>query len=105
MRVASSMNRHSFGQQWRQQPSRSVVHIGPVIGIYVPAHSFLANQVLTKSRPANEHRFQLKYGSKDGKLHQLCQDTFGLYTTLLVGINPKRGFFVGTDPVLDSPTR
>jgi hypothetical protein len=71
----------------------------------IVAYAFLANQVVTKNRPANEHRFQLKYGSKDGKLHQLWQDPFGLYTTLLVGINPERGFFVGADPVLNSPTR
>lgn len=35
----------------------------------------------------------------------LWQDPFGLYTTLLVGINPEQGFFVGADPVLHSPTK
>jgi hypothetical protein len=61
--------------------------------------------VVTTNRPADEHRFQLKYGSKDGLLHELWQDPFGLYTTLLIGINPERGFFVGADPLLNSPTR
>ncbi|MDI1428118.1 hypothetical protein [Polyangium sorediatum] len=69
------------------------------------AYAFLANTRLTKNRPDDEHRFQVKYGSKDGELHPLWQDPFGLYTTLFVGINPERGFFVGADPVLHSPTK
>lgn len=71
----------------------------------VVAYAFLANSRLTRNRPADEHRFQLKYGSKDGQLHELWQDPFGLYTTLLVGINTQQGFFVGADPILHSPTR
>ncbi len=71
----------------------------------VVAYAFLANSRLTKNRPGDEHRFQLKYGSKDGQLHPLWQDPFGIYTTLLVGINPELGIFVGADPTLHSPTR
>lgn len=70
----------------------------------VVAYAFLANFKETKNRPLDEHRFQLKYGSKDGKLHDLWQDPCGLYTTLLVGINTDLGFFVGYDPVLHHPT-
>lgn len=76
---------------------------GERVGIV--AYAFLANTRLTKNRPDDEHRFQLKYGTKDGLLHDLWQDPFGLYTTLLVGINPELAFFVGADPVLHSPTR
>ena len=71
----------------------------------IVAYAFLANSKLTRNRPADEHRFQLKYGSDDALLHDLWQDPFGLYTTILVGINPELGFFVGADPVLHSPTR
>jgi hypothetical protein len=71
----------------------------------IVAYAFLANSRLTKNRPADEHRFQLKYGSDDRQLHSLWQDPFGLYTTLLVGINPDLGIFVGADPILHSPTR
>ena len=71
----------------------------------IVAYAFLANSRLTKNRPNDEHRFQLKYSSKDNQLHDLWQDPFGLYTTLLVGINPELGFFVGADPILHSPTR
>ncbi|MCG6897660.1 MAG: hypothetical protein LJE60_11225 [Thiocapsa sp.] len=52
------------------------------------AYAFLANARATRNRPCDEHRFQLKYGSKDGQLHELWQDPFQLYTTLLFGINP-----------------
>jgi hypothetical protein len=69
------------------------------------AYAFLANSIATKNRPHDEHRFQIKYGSKEDRLHELWQDPFGLYTTLLVGINPEEGFFVGADPVLNSPTK
>lgn len=69
------------------------------------AYAFFANSRLTRNRPRDEHRFQIKYGSKDGQFHELWQDPYGLYTTLLVGIDPQLGFFVGADPVLHSPTR
>lgn len=69
------------------------------------AYAFLANQKHTRNRPADEHRFQVKYGSKDGKLHELHQDPFGLYTTLFIGINPDLGIFVGADPEIHNPTK
>lgn len=69
------------------------------------AYAFLANSTLTRNRPTDEHRFQVKYGKKDGRLHRLYQDPFGLYVTLFLGIDPVSGFFVGADPVLHNPTR
>jgi len=77
--------------------------VGERMGIV--AYAFLANSKPTKNRPADEHRFQIKYGSKDGKLHPLWQDPYELYTTLFLGINPDLGLFVGADPILHSPTR
>jgi len=71
----------------------------------IVAYAFTANTKKTKNRPEDERRFQLKYGSKDGKFHELWQDPTGLYTTLLVGVDTQAGFFVGVDPVLHSPTR
>lgn len=69
------------------------------------AYAFFANTKETKNRPLDEYRFQLKYGSKIGGVHELWQDPFGLYTTLLLGISPEEQFFVGYDPVLHSPTK
>ena len=73
--------------------------------IGVIAYAFLANRKETKNRPGDEHRFQVKYGSKDGQLHDLWQDPFGVYTTIFCGVNPDVGFVVGADPVLHNPTR
>jgi hypothetical protein len=70
----------------------------------IVGYAFLANAQAVRNRPPEKYRFQLKYGSNDRRLHQLWQDPHGLYTTLLVGINPHLGFFVGADPVLHSPT-
>ena len=66
---------------------------------------FTISCVLTKNRPADECRFQIKYGQRDGLLHELWQDPTGLYTTLFLGIDPETGCFVAADPVLHSPTR
>jgi hypothetical protein len=71
----------------------------------IVAYAFLANTKLIRNRPIDEHRFQIKYGSKDGELHEIWQDPFELYTTLFLGINPDLGFFVAADPVLHSPTK
>jgi hypothetical protein len=76
---------------------------GERMGIFV--YAFFANSRQTRNRPEDEHRFQVKYGTKDSKLHTIWQDPYGLYTTLLVGIDPDLGIFVGADPVLHSPTR
>lgn len=71
----------------------------------VVAYAFLANSRPTRNRPADEHRFQLKYGKDEKVEHELWQDPYGLYTTILLGINPEAGFFVAADPVLHSPTK
>ncbi|HEX8702286.1 MAG TPA: hypothetical protein VF815_25865 [Myxococcaceae bacterium] len=76
---------------------------GERLGILV--YAFFANSKLTKNRPEDEHRFQVKYGPDDKRLHPLWQDPYLLYTTLFCGIDPERGIFVGADPVLHSPTR
>jgi hypothetical protein len=76
---------------------------GERMGILV--YAFFANARLTKNRPDDEHRFQVKYGPDDKRLHTLWQDPYLLYTTLFCGIDPGRGIFVGADPVLHSPTR
>ena len=68
-------------------------------------YAFLANSKITKNRPMDEHRFQVKYGSDDKQDHTLWQDPYGLYTTLFCGIDPDRKIFVGADPVLHNPTR
>ncbi len=77
---------------------------GERMGIIV--YAFLANQKLTKNRPTDEHRFQVKYGAKGaGEPQPIFHDPYGLYTTLFVGINPEQNFFVAADPWLHNPTK
>jgi hypothetical protein len=71
----------------------------------VIAYVFFANNKEIRNRPKDEHRFQIKYGSDFSGLHNIWQDPSGLYTTLLFGVNPDRGFLVGADPILNNPTR
>jgi len=71
----------------------------------IVTYAFLANNKEIKNRPKDEHRFQIKYGGDLSGLHGIWQDPYGLYVTLLVGINPEKGFFVAADPVLRNPTR
>ena len=70
----------------------------------IVCYAFFANRVVTKARPLDEHRLQIKYGSEGGK-HRIWQDPYCLYTTLFLGINPKERFFVGVDPEVHNPTR
>lgn len=71
----------------------------------IVAYAFLANNKVIRKRPKDEHRFQIKYGGDLSGLHEIWQDPYGLYVTLLVGINPQMGFFVAADPVIRNPTR
>ena len=71
----------------------------------IVAYAFLANNKEIRNRPKDEHRFQIKYGGDLSGLHEIWQDPYGLYVTLLLGINPEKGIFVAADPVLRSPTR
>lgn len=70
----------------------------------IVAYAFLANNKQIRNRPKDEHRFQIKYGGDLSGLHEIWQDPYGLYVTLLLGINPEVGFFVAADPVLRNPT-
>ncbi|WP_294190091.1 hypothetical protein [uncultured Sphingomonas sp.] len=71
----------------------------------VVAYAFLATRTPTKNRPDDERSFQIKYGPDDKSLHELWQDPLGIYTTLLIGIDPEEGFFVAADPEVHNPTR
>lgn len=71
----------------------------------IVAYAFLATRTPTTNRPVDERSFQIKYGPNDNALHELWQDPLGLYTTLLIGIDPDEGFFVAADPEVHNPTR
>src|SRR5689334_22575148 len=72
----------------------------------IVAYAFLATRTPTMNRPLDERSFQIKYASKESyeeNLHELWQDPMGMFTTLLIGIDPISGFCVSADPVLHSP--
>lgn len=72
----------------------------------IVAYAFLATRTPTKNRPIDERSFQIKYGSKvPDAVYELWTDPHGVYTTLLIGIDPKEGFFVAADPAAHNPTK
>lgn len=71
----------------------------------VLAYAFLANSKLTRNRPDDEHRFQIKYGSDVHAVLPLERDPSQLITTIFVGIDLEHGVLIGADPVLHDGTR
>lgn len=75
----------------------------------IVAYAFRATRTPTRNRPEDERSFQVKYGGKqdyaDDNAHVLWQDPLGLFTTLLIGIDPDEGFFVAADPEAHNPTK
>lgn len=69
------------------------------------AYAFLANSRSTRNRPDDEHRFQIKYGAKDGLEHELWTDPYEVYTTLLLGVHLEAGVIVSADVALHNPTK
>jgi hypothetical protein len=69
----------------------------------VLAYAFFANAKLTKNRPADEHRFQIKYSSDLSGVLDIEVDPHALITTILLGIDTKRRIFVAADPLMNTP--
>lgn len=70
----------------------------------VLVYAFFANSRLTKNRPDDEHRFQVKYGSDPKSTLAVEQDPSRLVTTIFVGIDVERGVMVAADPLLHHET-
>jgi hypothetical protein len=66
-------------------------------------YAFFANAKLITNRPADEHRFQVKYGGNLKGVLEVAIDSSRLVTTLFVGIDLKEGLFVAADPVMNTP--
>jgi hypothetical protein len=67
-------------------------------------YAFTANEYGQGGRPANEHRFQIKYGSDFDRYHDIFIDPDGRKVTLMFGVHLERGVFVAVDPRMHSPT-
>ena len=70
----------------------------------VLAYAFRANSRLTNARPADEHRFQIKYGNELRGVLDVAIDPHALVTTLFLGIDLERRIFVAADPLMNAPS-
>lgn len=70
----------------------------------VLAYAFRAGAKLTRERPSDEHRFQVKYGSELKGILEVALDPACVITTIFLGIDIERGVFVAADPLLNAPS-
>lgn len=69
-------------------------------------YAFTATGRRIKNRPADEHRFQIRYGSEahwHTDTHQLGFDPLGSDTTLVLGVHEEAGILIGVDPLIYDP--
>lgn len=64
---------------------------------------FTANSRETKNRPADEHRFQIKYGSDLTGVLDFFVDETGVLMTLILGIDEELDIAVSVDPRSNNP--
>jgi hypothetical protein len=67
-------------------------------------YAFLANAKVTRKRPSDEHRFQVKYGGDLSGVIDVAIDPHGITTTVFVGIDLDRGIFIAADPLMNNPS-
>lgn len=67
-------------------------------------YAFLANAKVTKNRPADEHRFQIKYGGDLSGVIDVAVDPLGVTTTIFIGVDLERKVFVAADPLMNNPS-
>jgi hypothetical protein len=70
----------------------------------VLAYAFRAGARITKKRPTNEHRFQIKYGKELKGVLEVAVDPAAVITTIFLGIDIERGIFIAADPLLNAPS-
>jgi hypothetical protein len=72
--------------------------------VSILAYAFLANSRLTRNRPADEHRFQIKYGGDLSGVIDVAVDPLGVTTTIFLGIDLDRKVFIAADPLMNAPS-
>lgn len=65
---------------------------------------FLANKYGQRNRPADEHRFQVKYGSAFDRLHDIFIAPGSGQLTLMFGVHLEERVIVAVDPAMHNPT-
>jgi hypothetical protein len=72
------------------------------------AYVFLANRRLTRNRPADEHRLQIRYGNVNDAAwraadHPVGFDPLGVDVTVVVGAHIEADLIIGLDPLIYTP--
>jgi Methylase-associated X1 len=88
----------------RQAPFHIVLELPGGERLSVLVYAFFANSEPTRNRPADEHRFQVKYGGNLKGVLDVAVDPLRVTTTIFVGIDPKRELFVAADPLMNNPS-
>ena len=68
------------------------------------AYAFFANSEPTRNWPNDEHRFQIKYGSRLTGVLDVALDPNSVITTIFLGIDPERQIFIAADPSMNNPS-
>ncbi len=72
------------------------------------AYVFLANRRVTRNRPADEHRLQIRYGDVNNvawrfESHPIGFDPLGVDVTIVVGAHVEADLIIGLDPLVYTP--
>jgi len=67
------------------------------------AYAFRIRPQATPGHPEEVLHFEVGYEGTNGGKHEIRQDARGHHVTLLIGMDPELGFFVGADPALHDP--
>ncbi len=67
-------------------------------------YAFTANKYRQDGRPADEHRFQIKYGSDFDRYHRIYLAPERTRITLMFSVHLELGLFIAVDPRMHTPT-
>lgn len=85
-------------------PNRAPVYLGVQLDgderLGMLIYPFRMKQRLTKNRPTDEVRGQLRYGSDWDRDHYLGRDIAGVDITMILGIDIENDVIIGLDPML-----
>jgi hypothetical protein len=110
--LADTVRRAGGRVLWSSGPDVAPLYLavedpaGAVVGLM--AYVFLANRRVTRNRPEDEHRLQVRYGDVNdpawrAQRHAVGFDPAGVDVTLVVGVHPDADLVVALDPVTYDP--
>ena len=110
--VEDAVRRAGGEVHWSSGPSIAPLFLsvseggGEAFGVM--SYAFLANRKVTRNRPADEHRTQIRYGDvNDGKWrarkHSVGFDPAGVDLTTVLAAHPEADLLIALDPVLYDP--